>query len=997
MKSMFLRQSYIDNHSDYERSLKKNKFKKWDYVILTASNESQAMSYMQQINHRLENGFLPKETHYAVLPDPDGKRVGSGGATLNVMKYIREKEGCSDCFSGKHILVIHSGGDSRRVPQYSACGKLFAPVPYELPDGRRSTLFDEFFIGMSGIPSRIKDGMLVLSGDVLLLFNILQIDFTGNGAACISFKEPAETGKNHGVFLGGDNGYVKEFLHKQSVEKLNEKGAVDSGGNVNIDTGAIILSSEFLSDLFSLISTNGENDISKFDALVNEKVRLSFYADFLYPLAEEATLEKFYNETPEGNFTQELKTARELVWNAISKYKLKLISLSPAEFIHFGTTKELLSLMTDRVDDYRFLGWTKQVKSTVYDCHKCSANNSYIQPKAIIDESSYIEDSYIMNGTTIGKNCIISSSTLDNVSIPDNTVVHCLKLNDGRFVCRIYGTDDNPKAMLEDNATFLGICMEQFLKANKLSTSNLWDDNTEHSLWTAKLYAPKETIPQAVAFAINTLNLVNNQGDISEFLSCGRTSLCESFNNANVTEILPWISKLEDKSKAQKIIDDIASLVPVSSYKGTEINDRVSSLICQEAEQSSFDKKIRLYYYLSKLDKKNSDRFEDTAFKTIGDTIFEYSLSLINDRKDIKISKESVITKLPVRVNFGGGWSDTPPYCNEHGGTVLNAALKLNGELPIIAEIKKLDKKVIALESTDIGAYKEFDDASEIQACYNPYDPFAIHKAALISFGLISRTGNDNLSDILDRIGGGFYISTKVLGIPRGSGLGTSSILAGAVVKSLYDFFGLRQSDNEIFSTVMVMEQLMSTGGGWQDQVGGIAPGIKLIDSMPGMIQNIRCTHLNLTNEAKNELQNRFVLIYTGQRRLARNLLHEVVGNYLGARPESVEAFKEIQKLAVLMKFELERGKIDEFATLLNRHWECSKALDIGCTNTCIEQIFNSVQDMIAGRMICGAGGGGFLQCILKRGYTASDVREKLCSVFQDSGVNVWDCEFVYD
>lgn len=75
--------------------------------------------------------------------------------------------------------MIHSGGDSKRVPQYSACGKLFSPVPRVLPNGKRSTLFDEFMISMSGVAARMNAGMLVCSGDVLLLFNPLQIDFYG--------------------------------------------------------------------------------------------------------------------------------------------------------------------------------------------------------------------------------------------------------------------------------------------------------------------------------------------------------------------------------------------------------------------------------------------------------------------------------------------------------------------------------------------------------------------------------------------------------------------------------------------------------------------------------------------------------------------------------------------------------------------------------------------------------------------------------------------------
>lgn len=114
---------------------------------------------------------------------------GSGGATLSVIRYIKEQEDAkrsrqqeeSDAlqkeaagtaeenserslFAGLRILVIHSGGDSKRVPAYSALGKLFSPVPHRLPDGRSSTLFDEFIIAMSSVPSRIREGMLLLSG-----------------------------------------------------------------------------------------------------------------------------------------------------------------------------------------------------------------------------------------------------------------------------------------------------------------------------------------------------------------------------------------------------------------------------------------------------------------------------------------------------------------------------------------------------------------------------------------------------------------------------------------------------------------------------------------------------------------------------------------------------------------------------------------------------------------------------------------------------------------
>lgn len=162
--ALYLSQSYQDAWEDYMRSINVAAFPVWDYVVLTASNAHQASAYEAQIEAR--KGFLPARTRFLVIPDEGGVRVGSGGATLSVLKAIRDRE---SRFGGKRILVIHSGGDSKRVPQYSALGKLFSPVPHELPDGRSSTLFDEFLIAMAAVPGRIREGMLLLSGDVLLL------------------------------------------------------------------------------------------------------------------------------------------------------------------------------------------------------------------------------------------------------------------------------------------------------------------------------------------------------------------------------------------------------------------------------------------------------------------------------------------------------------------------------------------------------------------------------------------------------------------------------------------------------------------------------------------------------------------------------------------------------------------------------------------------------------------------------------------------------------
>lgn len=956
-KMLFLRQSYKDSFDNYKCSLKGG-ISTWDWIVLTASNDMQAAAYREQIDYRLKKGYLPKNTKYAVIPDRDGMRVGSGGATLSVLKHIAEADGTD--FYDKKILCIHSGGDSKRIPQYSACGKIFSPVPRMLPDGRPSTLFDECIISMSGVPSRIENGLLVCSGDVLLLFNSLQIDFYGEGAAALSVKESSVVAQNHGVFLGNESGFVSEFLHKQSLERLKKSGAEDGSGNVNLDTGAVIFSAGLLNRMYSLIDTD-----EKYAQLVNEHVRLSLYADFLYPLAESSTLEKFYKEQPEGAFSPELDDARKRLWGVLHEYKLRLINCSPASFLHFGTTYEVLKLMTENISDYSHLDWKKIVNSN-YTGDEFSVYNSYIHPKAKISQGCYIENCDINEGVTVGENSVVSGVALKNVSVPANSVLHGLKLSDGTFSARFFDVDDNPK-------------------------KNKWFGKPiDQPLWTKNLFPVRETMDEAVSAVLN--------GDLT-----GKTmSLESSFNSADVTAILPWIDKLNDKISAEKILESIYngdSVEELACIFTEKLSQRVDSYLMRVAEKlgkkgaDEISEKLRIYYYLSILGKNNfSENRRWRCFKTVKELVEPH----IKKVKKFSSTKESVTVRLPVRVNWAGGWSDTPPYCVENGGTVLNAAIMLNDQLPIEVTVSRADSNAIILESTDIGSYKEFCGIEELRFCTDTSDPFAIHKAALVACGIITDSCA-SFQELTERIGGGLYINTRVIGIPKGSGLGTSSILSAACVKGLSDFFSLNLSDDEIFSAVLLMEQLMSTGGGWQDQVGGMVPGIKIITTSPERKQSINYGKLNLDDRFKEELERRFVLIYTGQRRLARNLLRNVMGKYIGGDPEVKSALYRIQQLAVLMKFELERSNMDGFCNLLNEHWELSKRIDSECTNTCINQIFMSIDDLISGKMICGAGGGGFIQVILKKGITAEALSERLNDVFGDSGVCVWQSSFVFD
>ena len=976
--SLFLSQAYQDCWDDYNRSLKLRNFPKWDYVILTASNEQQAEEFRKQIEERKK--FLPTGTKFAAIPDCGGKRVGSGGATLEVLKYLHEKE---ETFEGLRVLVIHSGGDSKRVPQYSALGKLFSPVPHELPNGRNSTLFDEFMISMSSVPSRIREGMVLLSGDVLLLFNPLQIDYNNVGAAAISFKEHVETGKNHGVYLNGADGNVKCCLQKKSVEVLREVGAVNESDCVDIDTGALIFSTDMMNSLYSLIAT--EED---YDRHVNEKTRLSLYADFLYPLAKDSTLEAFYQEKPEGEFCEELTEARKRVWDVLRPYRMKLLRLSPAKFIHFGTTREILELMSGGVDEYQDLGWRRLVGSSIRN-HNAAGYNSVLSTKASVGEDCYLEVSYVHGDSKVGSHCVLSYIDIQDRIIPDNVVMHGLKQRDGKFIVRIFGVNDNPK----ENQLF-GRNLDELEKKFDIK---LWEDQTGHTLWSANLYAEADTIQEAVDASLELYAFVTEEKAFDRNLwnTVSHKSLCAGFNDADPDAIIAWNRRMADLVAMDEITKAIQTPTPVGELRKMHSLTKIQKeWLRKRLKKADFSEKMRLHYYLGVL--LDDENEVQDCFRTIQSEVLESTIKHLSYNENAKIATDHHTVKLPLRVNWGGGWSDTPPYCNENGGTVLNVAILLNGEKPVEVTLEKIDELKIVFDSRDMDVHGEFDTIDPLQATGDPFDPFALQKACLLACGIIPKEGHE-LSEILKRLGGGFVMHSEVTNVPKGSGLGTSSILSAACVKAVFEFMGIEYTEEDLYSHVLAMEQIMSTGGGWQDQVGGITPGLKYITSMPGVEQQIKVTHVEIPEETKKELDERFVLIYTGQRRLARNLLRDVVGRYVGNEPDSLFALEEIQKTAALMRFELERGNVDGFAKLLDYHWELSKKVDAGSSNTLIEQIFSSIEDLVDGKLVCGAGGGGFLQVILKKGVIKQEVEEHLNKVFMDSLVGVADCKLVWE
>ena len=428
------------------------------------------------------------------------------------------------------------------------------------------------------------------------------------------------------------------------------------------------------------------------------------------------------------------------------------------------------------------------------------------------------------------------------------------------------------------------------------------------------------------------------------------------------------------------------------------------SQVSRIADDSAFPQNMRLFLACADLCKKfgidtDSNSYamhEESAYKAVRDAITEETFKHFNiDKSALHIVKDTVTAKLPVRINFCGSPSDAAPYCLEHGGTMIDGALTLRGELPISVTVKKISEKVIRFGSIDQDCTDSFDDLSDIASCSNPFDPYALHKAVLVATCIVPQdVSGTSMEELCDRIGGGIEILTKV-DVPKGSGLGTSSLISAAAVKAVNEMFGIEATNEMIYSQVFLVEQLMSTGGGWQDQVGGLTGGIKYFTSLPGAYQDIKVDLLDIPEETMKELNERFALIFSGQRRLARNVLREEMNQTIRNNKAALEAIDKIREYCSVMRYHILKGDITSFAKYITAQFELVKTLDKGASNTCIEYIFDVCDDLIDGRSICGAGGGGFLQVILKKGVTKDDLKKRIRDNFLDCGVEVWDSEFI--
>jgi galactokinase/mevalonate kinase-like predicted kinase len=315
----------------------------------------------------------------------------------------------------------------------------------------------------------------------------------------------------------------------------------------------------------------------------------------------------------------------------------------------------------------------------------------------------------------------------------------------------------------------------------------------------------------------------------------------------------------------------------------------------------------------------------------------------------------------------------------------------LNGEPPIQVFCRRSEERHVRIHSIDLGHTETYVRFEELRAYDDPASPFALPKAALCLLGLEdSRRERRTLRQVLDRLGAGLEI-TLLCAVPKGSGLGTSSILGAVLLAALSRFFGRAVVLDELIRQVLQVEQMLTTGGGWQDQIGGAVGGIKCIQSRPGFRPHPVIHQLDPFLFQDTESLAGFSLFYTGLTRLAKNILSDVVDEVNSGSKAYLFTLQHMAQLALDAKDAIERRDRERIARILALSWEANKRVHPSTTNPEVEEIFAAAREHCGGAKLLGAGGGGYALFASADRRRADALRDLLRRRFENARARLVD------
>ena len=881
--------------------------------------------------------------------DPVGHKLGSGGGTTWLLQRAYpqplpkggESQGAGDdssadssfreWLSKEKRILLHAGGQSRRLPAYAPSGKILTPIPvFRWERGQRlsqdllSLQIPLYELIMKAAPSHLHT--MVVSGDVYIRSTELsaigpQLSGIDADVVCYGLWLDSSIAKDHGVF-------VSSRQHPQQLKCMLQKPTVETLSNLLTnhfyltDIGIWLLSDRAVEVLMK--KSYGVTNNSQFSTLNSQLTYYDLYSDFGCALGTEPGV-----DDPE-----------------VGALRVAVLPLPGGEFYHFGTSHELLSstlAVQNLVNDQRQLLHRDRKPHPSIFVQNAETHIAFTPE----NQNVWIENAYVGENWSITNEHVITGVPENNwkVSLQPGQCLDVIPIGEEQYCIRPYGYHDRFDGEEQQRKQFpvvdAGVFKEFrdikdilelkeiecccLLSAEEISAkANLRRLTEQRRLFRAKNWP---------CLAKNYKHSVFYQVDLQD--AAQEFAINKIAAPAELPDSEPLLTRIHDAMFRSELARNTGS----DAHAG---------------EQKAFSL-LREGLTMTALIEKQQPR-----------------LSVFSD--------QIVWGRSPVRIDLAGGWTDTPPYCLMEGGRVLNIAIELNGQPPLQTYVKPCKDYHIVLRSIDLGASEVVKTYEELSDFNHVGSPFSIPKAALVLAGFqpgFSQENFDTLEHQLQAFGCGIEV-TLLSAIPAGSGLGTSSLLASTVLGALNDFCGLMWDKNEIGRRTLVLEQLLTTGGGWQDQYGGLLHGVKLLETGRGFEQLPSVRWLPTSIYTQPEYQQCHLLYYTGITRTAKNILSEIVRRMFLNQHDELAILRAMKAHAQEMYEVIQREDFEQMGRLVRKTWMQNQAIDNGTNPPEIQALTELVDDLCLGYKLPGAGGGGYLYMVAKDPDAAARIRQIL-------------------
>ena len=856
--------------------------------------------------------------------DPDGHRVGSGGGTAWLLWQAYHStlhtphSTFFDWLASEKRILLHAGGQSRRLPAYAPSGKILTPVPvFRWERGQR--LSQDLLSLQLPLYERIMQmapiglNTMVVSGDVLIRVGGERPSLPPVPKAdvvCYGLWLDASVAQHHGVFIADRHTpqVLKQMLQKPSVERLSEMQREHF----------------YLTDIgIWLLSDRAVN-------LLMERCNLSPLTSQHSPL-----LYDLYSD-----FGRALGTDPEIDDPGLKELSVAIVPLTGGEFYHFGTSTEMISstvrLQNVVSDQRRIMHHDRKphpsifVQNTVNHFHFTEQNTNI-----------WVENSWIGPRWRLTHDNIVTGVPENDwqLTLEPGQCLDIVPIGNDDYAVRPYRIDDRFDGAEQQRPQFPVL---------KLDEIEPWLTHKAH-----EPHKPHEANePHALLLSAEQISA---QANLARLFDQRRHFRCENW---------PALARNWQHSVFYQLdLDDAAhdfhkNNIPLPP----PLNDDAPLM-------------TRIHDAMFRGDSQHA--FELLRQGIIDDIVSRKQMPQLAVQTD-----QIVWARSPVRIDIAGGWTDTPPYCLLEGGSVVNLAIELNGQQPLQAYIKPSSKPQIILRSIDLGATETVTTYDELLQYNRVGSPFSIPKAALALAGFAPQFAARSFSTLEEQLrdfGSGIEL-TLLSAIPAGSGLGTSSILAATVLAAVSDFCQLAWDKNEIGRRTLALEQLLTTGGGWQDQFGGILPGVKLLQTDGGFTQQPLARWLPTDVYTQPEYRQCHLLYYTGITRTAKQILAEIVRRMFLNNGRQLDILRQMKEQAAEMFDAIQRQDFRQMGLLVRRTWQQNQLIDIGTNPEAVRRLTELVDDLCLGYKLPGAGGGGYLYMVAKDPEAAARIKQILSS-----------------